>query len=30
MLRQAEQLELAASAKKEHYAFIIPSYREDP
>ena len=30
MLRQTEQLELTAFAKKEHYAFIIPSYREDP
>ena len=30
MLRQAEQVEGATSAKKEHYAFIIPSYKEDP
>jgi cellulose synthase/poly-beta-1,6-N-acetylglucosamine synthase-like glycosyltransferase len=30
MLRQAELVEGAAPAKKEHYAFIIPSYREDP
>jgi hypothetical protein len=30
MLRQAEQVEGTSSAKKEYYAFIIPSYKEDP
>lgn len=30
MLRQSESVESALPAKKEFFAFIIPSYKEDP